>query len=110
MGAERVTIEITKAHCLGGGKNVEIGTVMVAPGDLTPPEAEIKVRMGYAVVVGDDQIPTAVTPEDDPDPEGGTEAGSPDEIETRDPAVETRDPASPTPNAPKSRGGKGRKK
>ena len=111
MGAERVTIEIIKAHCLGGGKNVEIGEVMVAPGDLTPIEAETKVRMGYAVVVADDQIPATASQEDTTAPEGETETGSSEEVKTGDPGVEERDPASPTPNQPKSgRKGTGRRK
>lgn len=114
-GAGRITIEVIKAHCLGGGNDVEIGKIMVAPGDLSLVEAEIKVRMGYAVVVADDQIPTTASPEDetdpekdDTDPEGGTEVGSSEEIETGDPTPESRDPASPRPNQPRSGGGRKR--
>ena len=112
MGAERVTIKITKAHCLGGGRDVEIDHVMVAPGDLSVIEAETKVRMGYAVVVVDDQIPTTASPEETPDPEEELEDGASEDVETGDPAVETRDPASPTPNQPKPGGrrqGRGKK-
>lgn len=117
MGAERVRLEVVKSHCLGGGRDVEIGDVLMSPGDLTPVEAETKVRMGYAVVVVDDQIPTTASPEDDTDPEGETEEGppeddtDPEEVETGDPVVESRDPVSPTPTPPKPGGGrKGRKK
>lgn len=112
-GAERVTIEILKAHCLGGGTNVEIGHRMV----MSAKEAETKVRLGYAVVVvAEDQIPTVATPDTTPNPEGEAEVGTPDEIETGEPAVETADPdvktqgpTSPTPNQPRT-GGRGRGK
>ena len=104
-GAVRVTVEVTKAHCLGGGQDVEIGHKMV----LSAKEAEIKVRMGYAVVVEDDQIPTTASQEDETDPEEETtEVGSSENVETGDPTPESRDPvsASPTPTPPKP-GGKG---
>ena len=110
MGAERVTLEVVKSHCLGGGRNVEIGDVLTVPGDLKMEEAEAKVRLGYAVVVEDDQIPTTPTQEDDPNPEGETEKGSPGAIETGDPTVETRDPASPNPKPPTGKKGGGRRK
>lgn len=120
MGAEAMTIEVTRAHCLGGGNDVEIGTRLRAPGDLTIEEAEAKVRQDFAVVV---PPMTASRPEkekqDDPDkaPEPGTsedteaptdedaEEATDEEVQTGEPAVETRDPApptSPTPTKPRT--------
>lgn len=125
MGAEAMTIEVTRAHCLGGGNDVEIGTRLRAPGDLTIEEAEAKVRQDYAVVVPPVTARPVATsrPEkekqDDPDkaPEPGTsedteeatdedvEEATDGEVQTGEPAVETRDPApptSPTPTKPRT--------
>jgi len=49
---EKLTIEITTGHCLGGvGNDVYPGEVLVAPEDLSIAEARKKVRMGYARIV-----------------------------------------------------------
>lgn len=120
MGAEAMIIEVTRAHCLGGGNDVEIGTRLRAPGDLTIEEAEAKVRQDFAVVV---PPVTACRPQtekqDDPEkaPEPGTsedteeatdedvEEATDGEVQTGEPAIETRDPApptSPTPTKPRT--------
>lgn len=69
----RLRIKVIVGHCLGGGKNVAVGTILTAPGDLSLDAARAKLRMKYAVEL---------------DP-------SADRVETRDPAVRTRDPGSP---------------
>lgn len=110
MGAEAMTIEVTRAHCLGGGNDVEIGTRLRAPGDLTIEEAEAKVRQDFAVVV---PPVTASRPQKEKqgDPEKAPEPGAPEvadeatdkEVQTGDPAVETRDPGSPASPTSKPR-------
>lgn len=95
MGAETTKIEVITAHCLGGGKDVFPGTILTAPGDLSQEEALAKVRIGYAVVVEVDQIPTAVevmATEEEP-----AATGSSDPVAIGDPAVDSRDPVAPTP-------------
>jgi hypothetical protein len=99
MGAEATKLEVIRAHCLGGGKDVAVGTILTAPGDLSQEEALAKVRMGYAVVVEVkvDQIPTAAevtATEEEPAAEGSSGP-----VEIGDPAVENRDPVEPTPSA-----------
>ena len=77
---EKLTIEITTGHCLGGvGNDVYPGEVLVAPKDLSIAEARKKVRMGYARI-----IPNAANPE--------PETQEPAVVTHQDPAVESRDP------------------
>lgn len=97
MGAAATKLEVIRAHCLGGGKDVSVGTILTAPGDLSQEEALAKVRIGYAVVVKVDQIPTAaevMATEEEPAAEGSSGP-----VEIGDPAVENRDPGEPTPLA-----------
>jgi hypothetical protein len=80
---EKLTIEITTGHCLGGvGNDVYPGQVLVAPKDLSIADARKKVRMGYARV-----IPNA------PEPKPAT-------VTHQDPALESRDPDTEAPDAP----------
>ncbi len=86
---ERLMIEITSGHCLGGeGNDVYAGQVLVAPRDLSVADARKKVRMGYARV-----IPSA--PEAGPD---STEASGPAFITHPDPVLESRDPVIEAPD------------
>jgi len=77
---EKLTIEITTGHCLGGvGNDVYPGEVLVAPKDLSIAEARKKVRMGYARIVSNAASPKPETEE-------------PAVVTHQDPAVESRDP------------------
>ena len=79
---EKLTIEITTGHCLGGvGNDVYPGQVLVAPKDLSIADARKKVRMGYARV-----IPNAPEPR-------------PTTVTHQDPVLESRDPETETPDA-----------
>jgi hypothetical protein len=87
---EKLTIEITTGHCLGGvGNDVYTGQVLVAPKDLSIADARKKVRMGYARVV-----PNAPEPESDKKKSGATV------VTHQDPAIESRDPDTEAPDAP----------
>lgn len=89
---ERLTIEITTGHCLGGeGNDVFPGQVLEAPRDLPIADALKKVRMGYARVVPN---------EPEPDVEG---TSGPATIAQGDPAVESRDPEVETPTGRRGR-------
>jgi hypothetical protein len=91
---EKLTIEITTGHCLGGvGNDVYPGEVLVAPKDLSIAEARKKVRMGYARI-----IPNAPNPE----PETEEPAG-PAAVTHQDPAVESRDPDMDAPTGRRGR-------
>ena len=91
---EKLTIEITTGHCLGGeGNDVYPGQVLVAPKDLSIADAMKKVRMGYARV-----IPNAPQPslESEEKPE-------PTVVTHQDSAVESRDPVTEAPQGRKGR-------
>jgi hypothetical protein len=86
---EKLTIEITTGHCLGGvGNDVYPGQVLVAPKDLSIADARKKVRMGYARV-----IPNAPEPEPDKKKSGAAV------VTHQDPALESRDPETEAPDA-----------
>ena len=86
---EKLTIEITTGHCLGGvGNDVYPGEVLVAPKDLSIAEARKKVRMGYARIVSN-----AATEEP-----AGTAV-----VTHQDPAVESRDPDMDAPTGRRGR-------
>jgi len=89
-------IEVVRGHCLGVNRgDVEPGTILMVPRDISLAEAKTKVAIGHAVVV-----PAEDQEVDEDVPVGG-------EITTADPAVETRDPedATATPSH-RPRGGK----
>ena len=91
---EKLTIEITTGHCLGGeGNDVYPGQVLVAPKDISIADARKKVRMGYARVVSN-------APEPEPDAE---EESGPAVVTHQDPAVETRDPVTDAPSGRRGR-------
>ena len=91
---EKLTIEITTGHCLGGeGNDVYPGQVLVAPKDLSIADARKKVRMGYARVV-----PNA--PESEPEKE---EKPGPAVVTHQDPTLDSRDPDTETPQGRKGR-------
>lgn len=49
---DRLAIKILVGHCLGGvGNDVKVGKILIAPDDLTFPEALRKVHIGYACIV-----------------------------------------------------------
>jgi hypothetical protein len=75
-----LTIKITVSHCRGGeGNDVEVGTILRAPGDLSIQKARELIGMNYAIEVK---------------PAGGDQpAAAGDTIETRDPKPGHRDPA-----------------
>jgi len=84
-GTKRLAIKITRSHCLGHGRDVEEGTILRAPGDLTIAEAKLKIGTGYAIEVPEDaasEIREVREPVSAPDAA----------LEVRDPGVETRDP------------------
>jgi hypothetical protein len=83
-GKERLTIKITRSHCLGRGRDVEEGAILRAPGDLTIGEARIKIATGYAVAV-----PEAAASEIQEVREPETAPGA---VATREPTIEKRDP------------------
>jgi len=92
---EKLTIEITTGHCLGGEDNdVYPGQILVAPKDLSIADARKKVRMGYASV-----IPNAPEPEPDKKKSGAAI------VTHQDPALETRDPDTEAPDAVAPRAG-----
>lgn len=83
---EKLAIEITTGHCLGGeGNDVYPGQVLVAPKDLSMADARKKVRMGYARFVPN-------TPSPKPETEEMEEPAAPAVVTHQDPAVESRDP------------------
>ena len=91
---EKLTIEITTGHCLGGvGNDVYPGEVLVAPKDLSIAEARKKVRMGYARI-----IPNAASPK--PETE---EPARPAVVTHQDPALESRDPDMDAPTGRRGR-------
>ena len=94
MEHDKLTIEITTGHCLGGeGNDVCPGQVLVAPRDLPVAEAWKKVRMGYARVIPD-------KPETGPE---SKEASGPVTVTNQDPVTKNRDPVTETPKRRKSR-------
>lgn len=100
MEHDKLTIEITTGHCLGGeGNDVCPGQVLVAPRDLPVAEAWKKVRMGYARVIPD-------KPDSGPQ---STEASEPPAVTNQDPIPEDRDPVTETPKRRKSRPRAGRR-
>ena len=95
---EKLTIEITTGHCLGGvGNDVYPGEVLVAPEDLSIAEARKKVRMGYARIVPN-------VPKPKPNTE---EPAGPAIVTHQDPDAQKRDPDmdAPTTRRGRSRAG-----
>ena len=91
---EKLTIEITTGHCLGGeGNDVCPGQVLVAPKDLSIADAMKKVRMGYARVIRN---------EPEPEPEAKEKPG-PAVVTHQDPTLESRDPDTEAPQERKGR-------
>ena len=98
---EKLTIEITTGHCLGGvGNDVYPGEVLVAPEDLSIAEARKKVRMGYARVIPNPPTDAGLEAE---------KASGPATVVTQDPAVESRDPEIEPPLEPRGRPRAGRR-
>jgi len=94
---EKLTIEITTGHCLGGvGNDVYPGQVLVAPRDLSIADARKKVRMGYARIV-----PNAPKPE--PETKEMEELAEPAVVTHQDPALESRDPDMDAPTGRRGR-------
>ena len=87
---ELEAIEITSAHCLGAGVDIEEGTVLEVPRDITLVEAQRKVTARLAVPVASARKKTP----------------APAEVESRDPAIVTGDPAAAPAQPPRVKKGK----
>jgi hypothetical protein len=82
-------IRILRSHCLGGGIDVEEGTILKVPDEILPEEAKRKIQIEYAEAVELEAPATKKHPDADVD------------VINPDPDAENRDPNAPAKTAGK---------